>query len=96
MPSTNRSIIQYFTVNLPKNFANDMFSRMDKSGTTKMPEPILDAMSTKLYVSLPTLLSNGGSLKLGRPDSTGSNSKKQLIQNIFNHFYTILFVLFIQ
>lgn len=47
-----------------------MFSKIDRSGTTRIPEPNLDAISTKLYVSFPTRLSNGGGLKLGRPDST--------------------------
>lgn len=65
-------------MNLPKNLANEMFSKIDKSGTTKIPDPNLDAIPTKLYVSLPTLLSNGGSLKSGRPDST-SPLKKSII-----------------
>lgn len=62
---------------IPKNLANDMFSSMDRSGTTKIPEPNLDAMSTKLYVSFPTLLSNGGDLKSGNPDSTWPECRKE-------------------
>lgn len=59
-----------FKINQPKNLANDTFSKIDKSGTTKIPEPNLEVISTKLYVSFPALLSNGGGLNPGRPDST--------------------------
>lgn len=61
-------------MNLPKNFANDMFSKIDKSGTTNIPEPNLDAMSMKLYVSFPTRLSKGGALNSGSPGSTSPNN----------------------
>lgn len=61
-----------------------MFSKMDKSGTTRMPDPNLEVMSTKLNVSFPTLLSNSGSLKLGKPDSTWSNQNKKYVSiNIY-------------
>jgi len=63
-------------MDLQKNLANDMFSKIDKSGTTKIPEPNLDAIPTRLYVSFPTVLSNGGGLKCGRPDSTWPGGNK--------------------
>lgn len=35
-------------MNLPKNLANDIFSKIDRSGTTKIPDPNFDAIPTKL------------------------------------------------
>lgn len=62
-----------------------MFSNIDRSGTTKIPEPNFDAISTKVNVSFPTRLSNGGDLKSGRPDSTWPiNNKLDNHKNVDN------------
>ena len=47
-----------------------MFSRMDSSGTTKMAEPRVEAISEKVYVWLPTVAENGGAENSGKPGFT--------------------------
>lgn len=51
---------------------------MESSGTTKMAEPRVDAISMKVYVWLPTVAENGGGPSAGSPGFTSPGTCAKL------------------
>ncbi len=54
-----------------------MFSSKDSKGTMRIPEPKLEVISKKLYVTLSTVAVNGGGAIFGSPASTEPEVKKK-------------------
>lgn len=64
---------------LQNTLAKAMFSSIDSRGTTKIAEPSVEAISTKVYVWLPTVAENGGGDIVGRPGFTSPGNLDKIL-----------------